>query len=84
MCNERQQMLQAVRMHDFALTDLVLYLDSHPTCQNGLASFYCHKKKRDAAACAYEAKYGPLTPYNSTNPNEWDWVQNPWPWELEG
>lgn len=80
---ERQKLLRAVQMHDFMLTDLALYLDSHPTCRKGLACYQSHKRMRDEAAAAYTAKYGPLIHSDVTCDTQWNWVNNPWPWELE-
>lgn len=82
MC-DRQQLLRQIQIHDFAMTDVSLYLDSHPTCQNGINYFQKHKAMREQAAAAYTAKYGPLTRGESL-PGSWKWVENPWPWELEG
>ena len=86
MFHDRQQMIQAVRVHDFALIDLAMYLDSHPTCQKGLAHFRKHKMEREEAVAAYVAKYGPLTIFDAATcgADQWAWVNNPWPWELEG
>lgn len=82
MC-ERQQLLRQIQIHDFAMTDLSLYLDSHPTCRRGLESFQQHRALKEQAVEMYTAKYGPLT--RSANTGDcWKWVENPWPWELEG
>lgn len=71
MC-ERQRLLRAIQAHDFALTDLSLYLDTHPTCAHGLACYQSHKQMRDEAVAAYTAKYGPLTHQNVTGSWNWD------------
>lgn len=78
---ERQRLLRAIQAHDFVLTDLSLYLDTHPTCTHGLACYQAHKQMRDEAMAAYTEKYGPLTHEHVTG--TWNWVCNPWPWELE-
>ena len=48
MC-ERQKLLRQIQIHNFAITDVVLYLDGHPTCQPALAYYEKHKQLRDEA-----------------------------------
>ena len=60
MC-ERQRLLKQIQMHDFAITEVVLYLDGHPTCQPALAYYEKHKKLRDEAVALYNQQFGPLT-----------------------
>lgn len=81
-CNKNSlyHMLMAI---DFALIDLMMYLDTHP-CDCGsrkLANEYaeklCEIKKK------YERKYGPLTASSSARDcdDKWEWICGPWPWE---
>ena len=32
---------------------------------------------------SYEEDFGPLSAYNSIYSDEFDWLENPWPWEKE-
>ncbi|MCI8649911.1 MAG: spore coat protein CotJB [Anaerotruncus sp.] len=80
---ERQRLLNLVRMYDFAITDVTLYLDSHPKCPHGLAYYYKYKQLYSEALAAYERQFGPMTNRANTNPTTWTWVDDPWPWELE-
>ncbi len=32
---------------------------------------------------ALNLQYGPVTPYDVTNPVKWTWTCGPWPWEGE-
>lgn len=82
--SDRQQLLRAVQVQEFFLTDLALYLDSHPDCSKGLACYQQHKAMHDEAAAAYMEKYGPLCMSDVNVCNGWNWVNSPWPWELEG
>ncbi len=79
--SERQKLLRVVQAQDFILTDLALYLDTHPTCPHGLACYQAHKQLRDDAVAAFTAQFGPLCHKDFSG--SWDWVNNPWPWELE-
>ena len=35
-CCEKEEMLQQIRCYDFAITELALYLDTHPTDDKAL------------------------------------------------
>lgn len=78
---EKQRLMRKVQAASFALVEANLYLDSHPTCKDGLAYFEKHKKAYDAAVKDYEKNYGPLTPHASDDPKKWEWVTKPFPWE---
>ncbi len=77
------RLMRAIQMYDFYLYELTLYLDTHPTCQNGLSAFRKYKALRKQAADAYIAAYGPLTPIDSDCDNVFEWVKGPAPWEKE-
>ena len=32
----------------------------------------------------YEMMYGPLTAFDNNTEHGWAWINDPWPWELEG
>ena len=59
------------------------YLDAYPTNKKALAFYQEHRKILAALKEEYRQKYGPLTIYDNVDPNEWDWVKGPWPWERE-
>ncbi|MGE4548886.1 MAG: spore coat protein CotJB [Intestinibacillus sp.] len=79
--NERQQMLNRVRMYDFAVVDVGLYLDGHPTDASALAYYHQMRRMQDEARAAYEARFGPLSMMNVTDEDQWTWIDDPWPWE---
>lgn len=64
----------------FALDDILLYLDTHPTDQEAMAYYrYAQQANREAVR-AYEQVYGPLMITRVTS-DDWSWISNPWPWE---
>lgn len=79
----RQAALLRLQMADFALIEANLYLDTHPCCQNGLEYFRCMRMERDNALREYEMNYGPITMDAASADGCWDWIDQPWPWELE-
>lgn len=78
---EREKLLQMVRMYQFALTEVTLFLDSHPKNAAALAYFQTNQKKYNDAVAAYEAKFGPLSSLHAPEADEWQWIADPWPWE---
>ncbi len=66
----------------FALDDLVLYLDTHPDCQQGLALFDALQEQYAAAVEWYEAEVGPLTPAGCSAADFWVWADSPAAWEV--
>lgn len=83
MENNRARLLYAIQMYDFYLYELNLYLDTHPTCRNGLNAFAKYKKLRERAVNAYTAAYGPINPADSDCSEVFSWAKGPWPWEKE-
>lgn len=79
--NERETMLQRVRMHDFALVDAGEFLDGNPQSSDALAYFKQQQAEYQKAVQAYEAKFGPLMMKTGSYTNAWTWVNDPWPWE---
>ena len=81
--NEREAMLYQLLQYKFALTDLNLYLDTHPNDQEMIAVFKKYLTIEKQIKERYEGMYGPLTVYD-INPNttNWIWKNSPWPWEV--
>ena len=75
----RRKMAMQIRAYQFAITDISLYLNTHPEDENALCLHreYCKmfKELRDK----YQKIYGPLT--IECPCNKWRWLEEPWPWE---
>lgn len=79
---DRDRMLYEIMALDFALIDLNLYLDTHPTDADAIDLFNNVAKKRKVMVDSYQAMYGPLTASGYTNSEDmWDWIEEPWPWD---
>lgn len=76
-------LLRAIQMYDFYLTELNLYLDTHPKCTAALKKFNEINSKRKEAYETYVKKYGPLKAADNVNEVYFTWVNDPWPWEGE-
>ena len=79
--NEQQVMKRQIKELEFALTELNLFLDSHPYCTEALQYFKELVAKHDMLVAKYEEKSAPLTARGNRG-DKWDWVMTPWPWEL--
>lgn len=68
---------------DFAIHELSLYLDSHPTSKKAMLLLNEYRAKRAEAINLYEEKYGPYIVTSCDVPTGecWSWLKGPWPWE---
>lgn len=82
----RTQLLQQINEVSFAVDDLLLYLDTHPCCEKGMALYKEYAEKRKNLMKKYAECYGPLTIDDAleTNADTWKWMEQPFPWEREG
>lgn len=74
------ELLKTVYETGFAMDEVVLYLDTHPTDQSAMNFYHQISKANREAVQQYEATYGPLM-NNGVNADYWSWLADPWPWE---
>lgn len=75
--------LEELQKVDFALVELTLYLDTHPTDMQAVQQFNQLAQRRQQQANAFEMKYGPLLQFgHSYSRFPWQWVDSPWPWQV--
>lgn len=67
---------------DFAIQEVVLFLDTHPNHEVALSYYRYAKKLRERKLEEVEKMVGPLT-NRDCQAMCWDWINNPWPWERE-
>lgn len=75
----REEMASMIKGYDFALTELGLYLDTHPNDNKALCLFRKYANISKNLKDAYQKVYGPLT--QDFPCNKWRWLEEPWPWE---
>ena len=80
--NEKMEKMKLIQELGFVLTELGLYLNSHPDSSEALARFESTRGVYVNAKNEYENLYGPLT-YDGVNTvrDGWSWINSPWPWE---
>lgn len=75
----RREMIMKIRELDFAIVELALYLDTHPTDKKALCLHREYSKEVKELKDKYQKIYGPLTIKYPCN--KWRWLEEPWPWE---
>ena len=78
-CELRREMIQEIRCNEFAITELALYLDTHPDDEKALCLHRKYAKRLKDLKDKYQKVYGPLTINYPCN--KWRWLEMPWPWE---
>lgn len=79
----RNAMLKRLMMYEFILTDMNLYLDTHPNSPEGLAHFRKYRDLHHQLMNEYVAAFGPIRPEQTFAEQRWSWIDGPWPWERE-
>lgn len=83
MNHNREQLMHIIDVSSFALDELVLFLDTHPDCQEAIALYNQQMDIRCQAIREYTDLYGPVDKYRVNTSQGWSWVETPWPWEGE-
>ena len=78
---EKKELLNEIMSLNFAVNDLVLYLDTHPNDRKAIGLHNEYSNKVVKLTEKYQEKFGPLTVNFTSSSNSWDWINNPWPWE---
>ena len=79
--NDMQCMLNDIGIVDFTLVDLMLYLDTHPTCKEAMEYFNHYAKVKNKMMKEFSMLYFPLTNDLAESTTEWRWGNAPLPWE---
>ena len=79
--NGQDAMLRKVDEYSFMVTELQLFLDTHPDNASAYAALVEAIESRKQAVRDYENHYGPLTIDSHRNRCGYDWLATPWPWE---
>ncbi len=81
--DEYYQLLEEIQAVDFALVELTLYLDTHPTDREAMQQFNELSHQSRQLKQQFEKKFGPLQQFgNSYTDANWSWGTTPWPWQI--
>lgn len=79
-CALLRQKLQRI---EFAIADLVLYLDAYPNCRAALEYYHRLIDERKETIAEMNSTCGPITYYDNESRDCWEWVDGPWPWQID-
>ena len=81
----KSELTRRIHAYDFAIYEMVLYLDTHPDCARGLEKLARLKAERAALINEYERHCGKYIEQHTDACTErhWNWIDGPWPWENE-
>jgi spore coat protein JB len=82
---QRVKLLCDIQKEDFMVTELSLFLDTHPGDRRAVAEFNRHTQCLIGLIQTYEHHFGPLALHQRCTPVQypWRWIEEPWPWEIE-
>jgi len=79
--NSSCQMLKQINILDFTITDLCLYLDTHPYDRKALEYFTHYNRILSQLKSDFSRMYYPLSLNYVDSEKEWSWGSAPLPWE---
>ncbi len=82
--NEKAVLRRKIFETDFALYELVLFLDSHPENKKAMELMARYRKMREELVGDYEKRFGKYIVTLSDVPDDaehWQWIEGPWPWD---
>lgn len=65
----------------FAIQELALYLDTHRDDTEALALYRRYQRTYHDKRMEYSETYGPLSHMEPITAAEYNWLNDPWPWE---
>jgi len=74
-------LLKEIMAVDFAVYELALFLNTHPTDRRALEDHNTFATKSQELKAMYEKKYGPLV-LDSISEFPYQYINDPWPWEI--
>ncbi|MGI5893699.1 MAG: spore coat protein CotJB [Candidatus Merdivicinus sp.] len=83
MEENKKKLLREIQQCNFALVEANLYLDTHPEDQEAIQYFKKAQKRLSGHLAEFEEKYGKISA-NTDGKLRWAWVDEPWPWQMEG
>lgn len=66
---------------NFAIQELALYLDTHRNDQEALMLYRSYQQMYQRCSEEYQRKRGTMNHFQVSDAKEYDWIQEPWPWE---
>lgn len=78
---QRRKKLYDIGIADFVLTDMMLYLDTHPSDQKAMEYFNHYARIKTQMEREFAREYYPLRKDLAESNRDWRWGSAPLPWE---
>ncbi len=75
--------LSELQALSFVLTELGLYLDTHPEDKEAFQLFQKYAALEKEGRIRYEEQYGPLQQVSAAMDDHYTWICDPWPWNFK-
>jgi spore coat protein JB len=81
----KSELKKRIHALDFAIHELVLFLDTHPTNRKAIALLTEYRNKRTECIKEYEQQFGKYFVMAEDAPTDgcWEWLKGKWPWEYK-
>ena len=79
----KEQLLCWINQVSFAVSDMILFLDTHPEDMEAFQLFQQYAAMEKSAKAAYEKRFGPLMKSTAATEDTYRWLQDPWPWNYQ-
>ena len=79
--NNKEQMQKDIGVVSFTVTDLALYLDTHPQDRSAMEYFNHYNRIRTQMEREFSRQFYPLTMQYADSNQDWRWGAAPLPWE---
>lgn len=74
--------LSQLQALSFAVQELALYLDTHRDDREALALYRSYQEMLQKVRSEYQKRYGPLNHGAPQTSEDYQWLDDPWPWEF--
>jgi spore coat protein JB len=82
--SHQAKMLKEIMSYEFTAIDLNLYLDTHPQDMTALGEYNRVSQHLMKLKQAYMQQHGSLANFGcATSQYPWQWIDEPWPWQIE-
>ena len=84
MVNQKEKQitpLSELQALGFAIQELALYLDTHREDREALKVYQDYQKMYQHCRNEYLKKRGPMNHFQETASGQYEWLNDPWPWE---
>ncbi|SHJ80870.1 spore coat protein JB [Clostridium amylolyticum] len=79
---DKHELMKRIQEIGFYAVDLNLYIDNFPEDQQAVKDYKAISNALNNLKRVYENYYGPLKNFGDSEfPGEWNYVNEPWPWE---